>query len=169
VTTPPAPTCATDLLWWAFLGTLSILGFLLVLLLKKGIIERLDNMAADQKAFQLECHRCQEENRSTFVPRADYEKLLVARQQAHQVINDRLVSLEGGQKSIGDQIDIFHRDMTEKITRLTMSFVVRDAVLSTRVDNISGKIGVAWTRESEEKLIASLESKIADLKNGEKS
>ena len=161
---PQAPTCATDLIWWAFLFVLSILGGLVGLLLKKGVIERLDGMAENLTVWQKSCHQCQDDNRALFVPKADYERLLEVRQQAHKVINDRLVSLENGQDNISSQIERFHKDMTDKITRLTMSFVVRDAVLSTRMDNISGIIGVEWTKAAEDRLIDSLESKIADLK-----
>ena len=162
--TPPAPACATDFVWWAFLFAVSVLSALVALLLKKGVIERLDTMAENQQEFQKECHRCHSEYVDKFVPRPDYERLLNVRQEAHKVINERLVTLENGQLNIANQIETFHRDMAEKITRLSMSFVIRDAVLSTRVDNISGKVGIEWSEDTEKRLVDSLSFKIEAMK-----
>jgi hypothetical protein len=159
---PPAPTCVTDMIWWAFLLVLSILGGLIGLLLKKGIIERLDDMAENQIKFMKDCHKCQEINVQSFVKITDYERLLNVRQEVHGVINGRLQELEGGQRDIATRITMFHDDITKKIERLSRSFIMRDAVISVRLDNLSDNAGIQWTPEKEKAIQDRIESVVAD-------
>jgi hypothetical protein len=159
---PPGPAaCLTDYLWFISLGAISLVGYLLWYFMKKGVIERLDDHTKKLEEFLQALSDFQVSMLKEFIPRSDYNQLLVVRQEAHKIINGRLQTVEQTNSRIENKIDTFHDDMRNKMNRLSKTFVFRDAVISMRLDNLSDKIGVdKWTKENESALAANLKEQL---------
>lgn len=142
------PEDLRSIISWGFgiIGTLIALGFYSIRWFFLREFEKHEKnfsiLSAALKEFMAECHRCQIETLKNFVSKEDYVQLLGMRSEAHKIINNRLGALEIGQAKIADKLDTFHQDMQEKHSRLSKTFVLREAAISSRLDMISDRIGI---------------------------
>lgn len=94
--------------------------------------------------YQMEQHqKCREEFLGRFVDKIEFMDFMKIRAQDHASINQRLYALESHHKELMIKMDLFMKDTDNKLTRLSATFVDREAAISARLDKIADRQAVA--------------------------